>query len=175
MEIVALFAVAALAGALVKLVDQIEDEFSGKIQYKYFFALIYGLMIGYLISFSGFGSLWLAALAAQLLSGKIDKKSHMFGFAVAIIFTFIFSSPFLQSLSVLDFIIFLAAASLDELAVFSRFKRFKDYRPLLKITALVYGIFGRWDYFAGIMVFDISYYAVGRLFYRKSISPKMQK
>ncbi len=154
------YAAALAAGALVKFVDQIED--AGKkttAPLRYVPALAYGLLIGYSISFATFSTLWLAVLLAQFAAGKIDRASHFLGFFTALAFAVVFG---IFEFTMLDFFAFLAIGFMDELQLFGGALR--GYRPFLKLATLVYGLFFRWDYFIAIMLFDSTYYVVGKIF-----------
>ncbi|VVB98570.1 Uncharacterised protein [uncultured archaeon] len=165
------FAVAALAGLIVKFVDQIEDAklFDRRKRHilKYPLAIVYGALIGFAISFSTFASLWLAALFAQFVTGKIDRPAHLAGFLAALLFAF-FSG--IGEFHMLDFFVLIAFAAADEISMFQVFG--SEMRIWLKFAALLFGIFGRWDYFIAIMAFDAAYYAAGKAipagWYRKT-------
>ncbi|MBU0586479.1 hypothetical protein KJ780_03135 [Candidatus Micrarchaeota archaeon] len=158
MDLILILFVAVLAGAIVKIVDYLEDDLKSKSNIRFVLSFIYGVLIGCLISFSGFPAIWAGALVAQLLVGKIDKYSHALGYATALIFAAIFGAT---GLVYVDFIIFLVAASLDEKPLIKN--PILDFRPFLKLAALVYLLLGRWDYFIGIIVFDASYIISERL------------
>jgi len=150
----AIYAIAFVAGLLVKFVDWIEDEKGGKQQIKYPLALIYGAAIGYLISAPAISELFLGALLAQIFARKIDTLAHMVGFLVAIVVAGTIGLP-TQNLSFL--FLFFALAVLDELPGW-RAPGLGDYRLALPMGALIAGlIFARWEYLAGIALFDLGY------------------
>ncbi len=148
------FALAFVAGLLVKVVDWMEDDRKTSAAQKYPLAVIYGLIIGYLVGTSSFSAIFLAALIAQVFARKIDTTSHEIGFAVAILSLFVFGFP---ALDVPLFAYFLVLAFLDEADFIGRLHPITEYRLILKAGALVLIPFGRWEYFAGIMCFDIGY------------------
>ena len=151
-----LFFLSFLSGALVKFVDDIEDK-KKKWQIAnshWLMAVLYGIIIGYLISQATFSMLFLAALFAQALAGKIDRKSHVIGFLVAIILAAYFGLPTLEQI---PFAIFLIAAYLDEMTLFGKLKIFTEYRLFLKIAALAFIVIGRLDYLISIIAFDLGY------------------
>lgn len=148
------YIIAFLAGFLVKAVDWIEDEKKGRGRGKYLLALLYGLMLGYLLSFAPFSLLFLATLIAQLFAGKIDRPSHELGAAVATITLLFFGFPTLQFL---PFTFFFILAFADELRLPQPFAVLTKYRLFLKIGAALFILIGRWEYFAGILAFDIGY------------------
>jgi hypothetical protein len=55
------------------------------------------------------------------------------------------------------FAFFLLLAFLDDADYIGRFRPLAEYRPFLPAGALCMLVFGRWDYFAGIALFDIGY------------------
>jgi hypothetical protein len=151
------FALAAFSGLVVKVVDELEDSklFECRIRpiLKYPLGILYGILIGAAISFSTFASIWLAALFAQFITGKIDRPAHLAGFLAAIIFSLYFGVGEFQ---MLDFFLLIAFAAADEIPAFQVFGT--QARIWLKFAALILGIFGRWDYFIAIMCFDAAYY-----------------
>src|SRR3989338_8307464 len=114
------FILAFISGALVKLVDDIVDKeikwLPAKGQLP--IAMLYGLLIGYIISNASFSMLFLGALFAQVISGKIDKNAHILGFFVAILSAIYFGLPGIDY----AFFVFLIAAYLDELVLFDFWK-----------------------------------------------------
>lgn len=158
------YPLAAITALFVKIVDEIEDTLEGRSASRYIFATIYGLLIGFTISFSPFPTLWLGILVAQFVTGKIDKPSHFTGFFVALAFTAVFGingGPFVLAP---DFLLILVFASLDELNMFDW--AYKDLRLGLKIAMFIYGFFARWDYFIALICFDLAYMLTGKLFPR---------
>ncbi len=160
------YILAACTGVFVKLVDQMEDvppeNERDKRMYgmlKYPLAIAYGLVIGYTLSFSTFSTLWLAVLAAQFITGKIDKPSHFMGFFISIAFAVVLG---IGNLDFWDFFILMVAGAMDEMEFVAAVR---DYRLVLKLATLAFGIFGRWEYFIAIIAFDLAYYATGKLFH----------
>ncbi len=154
------FVLAFVAGVLVKLVDWMVDDRKKDSVLKYPIAVAYGLMIGYLIGNASFSVLFLAALIAQVFARKIDTVPHKIGFAVAILSLLAFGFP---PLDIPLFAFFLILAFLDEADFIGKLHPITEYRVILKAGALAMLIFGRWDYFAGIICFDIGYEALRRL------------
>lgn len=165
MSDVSLFIIVVITGILVKLVDQLEDaspkgkRFNLLNNLKYLLAIAYGVLIGYVIVFSSFSTLWLAVLLAQLVTGKIDCVSHFLGFFTAVGIALVLGISNFQSL---DFFVFFIFASFDE----TKFILFpgREFRLWLKFATLFYGLLGRWDYFVAIMLFDSAYYVTGKAF-----------
>jgi hypothetical protein len=124
---------------------------------KYALAALYGLLIGYLISVSSFAILLLAALAAQVFAKKVDTTAHRIGFLTAALSLLVFGIPVME---MPVFIIFLVAAFLDEIDYVGSLRWVTDWRPFLKCAALAFVLVGRWDYFAGIIAFDVGYEAL---------------
>jgi len=116
----------------------------------------YGILIGYLISTASFSTIFLAALLAQPLAGKIDRPGHLVGFAIALLLPF-FGLGW-QSFDPLAFALFFLSAYFDELSWGGRWKQLLEYRPFLKLAALAYAFpAGRWDYIFSILAFDGGY------------------
>ncbi len=167
------YILAFVAGILVKVVDWMEDDRKTSAVYKYPLAVAYGLLIGWLIGTSSFSVIFLAALIAQVFARKIDTLSHEIGFVVAILSLFVFGFP---AIDVPLFAFFLVLAFLDEADFIGRLHPITEYRLILKAGALVLIPFGRWDYFAGIMCFDIGYEMFRRASRRASPrKPRSQK
>ena len=153
------FILAFLSGALVKIVDELDDR---KNKVVYLFALVYGAAIGYIISSSSFSMLFLGALLAQLIAKKIDKPSHTVGFLFAICSMVYLGLPRFEFLNLG---IFLVLAFLDE-QVFRKplaaLNSLSHYRAFLKIGALFFALFGRVDYLIAILLFDGAYLIIDR-------------
>ncbi len=145
---------AFLAGTLVKIVDWMDDTLHSRNPLKYAFALAYGILIGFIIGKAAFSLIFLAALAAQVFARKVDTAAHKLGFLTAAISLLIFSFPAIEPLL---FLFFLAMAFLDEADYVGRLRPLVEYRPFLKAGALVPAIWGAWDYFFGIILFDAGY------------------
>ena len=148
------FALAFVSGLFVKAVDWLEDTVKSKSPVRYLFAIIYGLLIGYIISSASFSAIFLAALLAQVFARKIDTRAHELGFIVAILSALLLGLPPLD-LPILAF--FLVLGFLDEVDYVGKLRPLTDYRPFLKVGSLLLIAIGRWDYFAGIIIFDIAY------------------
>lgn len=150
------FILCAISGALVKIVDHFEDELHRKDWWLYLIAIFYGAIIGYLIGNSTFGLLFLAAIIAQIITNKVDKKTHALGVLVAAIVALLFQGPTLE-IWILGYLLILA--SLDEIDAIELIKPFTKYRLFLKIGTLPFILFGRFDYAISIWIFDIAYEA----------------
>jgi len=146
--------VALVAGFLVRIVDWMEDVLKSKNPIKFVFAIAYGVLIGYIIGTATFSGIFLAALMAQVFARKIDTEAHEIGFLTALITLFFFPVP---SLDFTLFMYFLVLAFLDEADFIGKLRPLTKYRPFLKVGALALVLIGRWDYFIGIMAFDIGY------------------
>jgi hypothetical protein len=154
LDLILALVLAFFAGIAVKAVDWIDDEKKGKYIIKWPLAIIYGGIIGLLISQASFSTIFLAALFAQVFARKIDTHTHVLGFGFALLSLFYLGFPFLD-IGLFGFFILLAF--MDETKYFGRLKGIIEYRPFLKLGALVMLAFGRFDYFLGIMLFDIGY------------------
>lgn len=150
------YAIAFLSGIFVKAVDWIEDEEGGKSPLKWLLAVLYGITIGCLISTASFSMIFLAALFAQIFARKIDTPAHGLGVASAIITMFLMTLP---PLEMSFFVVFTILAFLDEIEYVGRLSPLSEYRPFLKVGAFVPVLWGRFDYFLGIIIFDMGYEA----------------
>jgi hypothetical protein len=173
LDLVFALILAFIAGLIVKSVDWIDDEklrsnFSalkidsdfqynerkGKYIIKWPLAIVYGVLIGYLISQASFSTIFLAALFAQVFARKIDTHTHVLGFVVALFSLFYFGFP---AVEIILFVFFILLAFMDEMRLFGKWKSVHELRPFLKVGAALLIPFGRIDYFLGIMVFDFGY------------------
>jgi hypothetical protein len=165
LDLITALVLAFFAGIAVKTVDWIDDERKGKYSIKWPLAIIYGGLIGFLISQASFSTIFLAALFAQVFARKIDTHTHVLGFGFAVLSLVYLGFP---SLDISLFGFFILLAFMDEARYFGRLKGIIEYRPFLKLGALLMVLFGRIDYFLGIMVFDIAYmltdYSLNRFF-----------
>jgi hypothetical protein len=148
------FALAFVAGLLVKAVDWMDDERKTAFWAKLPLALVYGLVIGLTISQASFGLLFLGALLAQILARKVDTISHKIGFLVALVVVAIFGFP---QIDLLFLVYFMLLAFLDEEDYIGKLRPLVEYRPFLKVGSFLLVFFGRYDYFLGIILFDIGY------------------
>lgn len=161
------FVLAFLAGFFVKWVDWIEDDKKGKGWLKFPLAIIYGVILGYLISQASFSELFLGALIAQVFARKIDNIAHITGFAAAIIAILYFGLPII-AFSFLFY--FLILAFLDEQDYIGRFRMITEWRMFLKVGAIAVILLGRYDYAVAILLFDAGYMLFTEL--RKMLFPK---
>lgn len=164
LDLLAALILALIAGFIVKAVDWIDDERKGKYLIKWPLALIYGGLIGYLISQASFSTIFLSALFAQVFARKIDTHTHVFGFLVALFSLFYLGFP---EVGIPLFVYFVLLAFLDEMRMFGKWKQVHELRPFLKVGALLMLAFGRIDYFLGIMAFDFGYVLFG--FFQKRV------
>ncbi|MBU0526963.1 hypothetical protein KKE92_00645 [Candidatus Micrarchaeota archaeon] len=148
------FVIAFVAGFIVKIVDFFEDDLKSNNPLKYGLAIIYGILIGYVIGNASFSVIFIAALIAQVLARKIDTTAHRVGFAVSIITALFFQVPAID-MYLLGY--FMILAFLDEIEYIGKLKILSKYRPFLKIGVIPMIIIGRWDYAAGILIFDLGY------------------
>lgn len=160
------YAVAFISGVLVKSVDWLDDTKKSKSPLKYALGALYGILLGFLIGHAPFSLIFLAALAAQVFARKVDTAAHKLAFIVAAISLLWFSFPAIDPGL---FILFLALAFLDEIDYIGRLRWLTEYRPFLKAGALIPALFlGRWEYFFGIIVFDIGYELVATVTHEKA-------
>jgi len=151
---IAFFIIAFLAGFLVKVVDWMDDEKKTLVVIKLPLAIAYGVLIGLLISQAIFGLLFLGALLAQILARKIDTLSHRVGFFIAILTIVYFGFP---NIEIIPLLYFMILAFLDEEDYIGKWRPLFEYRPFLKVGAFLLFFLGRYDYFLGIIMFDIGY------------------
>lgn len=147
-------AIAVVAGLLVRIVDWLDDERKSRSPVKYAFAIAYGVLLGYIMGTASFAGIFLAALVAQVFARKIDTPAHELGFVTAIITLLFFEVP---GIELTLFMYFLVLAFLDEADFIGKLRPLTKYRPFLKVGSLAPVLIGRWDYFAGIIAFDIGY------------------
>lgn len=152
---------AIIAGAGIKTVDYIEDELKGKNLWKWPLAIIAGLAMGAVLSFSSVAILFLAIIAAQVLMGKVDRPAHGLAVAVAAAIPLVMG----MELSGMElFLPFFIVAALDEVEFAGALKPMWEYRLWLKIAALAVGVAsGLWEYFLVLMCFDLAYLGAGMM------------
>ncbi len=148
------YVLAILAGFFVKWVDWIEDDKKGKGWLKFPLAIIYGVIIGYLISQAAFSELFLGALIAQVFARKIDNIGHVTGFLASIVAMLYFGLPVI---AFSFFFYFLILAFLDEQKYAGRFQMITRWRLFLKVGAIAVILLGRYDYAIAILLFDGGY------------------
>ncbi len=145
---------AFIAGVLVKIVDWLDDEKKSKHWIKYVIAILYGLFIGYIIGATSFSVIFIAAILAQVFARKVDTPAHEVGFVTSVIAALFFNVPVIDPLVLIYFMVF---AILDEFQFVGKWRKINEYRPFLKIAAFAMLLTGRFDYFLGIIAFDIGY------------------
>ena len=160
MNLIILLILAFFAGILVKFVDFLDDERKAPLWVKLPPAIVYGVIIGYLISAAPFSVIFLAALLGQVFARKVDTLAHRIGFAIAAISLITFGFP---SSDMVLLVAFLILAFLDEIDFVGRLRVLNDWRPFLKIGSLAPAVIGDWSYFAGIISFDAGYLIIARL------------
>jgi len=148
------YVLAFIAGFFVKWVDWIEDDKKGRGFLKFPLAVIYGVLLGYLISQASFSALFIAALIAQVFARKIDNIAHVTGFFAAIVTLLYFGLPVL---SFSYFFFFLILAFLDEMKYPGRYALISKWRLFLKVGAIAIILLGRYDFALAILLFDAGY------------------
>ncbi len=149
-----LLLLAFCAGVIVKAVDWMDDDQPGKHPAKFPLAVLYGVLIGYLISVSPFSVLFLAAVTAQVFATKVDTAAHRVGLAAAMLTVLALGIP---SIDIPVFIIFLVAAFLDEIDYVGNLRPLTEWRPFLKLAALAFALVGQYGYFLAVIAFDLGY------------------
>ncbi len=165
------FLISFFSGFTAKLTDDLIDKkshFNKKI--KYFTAVAYGLLAGYLISSSAeFATLFLAVIAAVLIAGKIDDAAHFLAIAAIAAMIALLGLPAVIPAFFVFFIIF---AFLDEALPAIAAKKLRKGKkanlgPKLLGSRLWLDIacfalsaaLNNWVYFFAIASFDIGYNA----------------
>lgn len=129
----------------------------------YVSALGYGFLIAYLASASAeIATVFVAAIFANLLAGKIDSVAHWLGFVAFLAVFFVLGIP---AFNIGFLCAFVFAAYADEYIheFVSRkkvhlSKAILELRPILPLFALVVSfVSGVWTYFAAIILFDLGY------------------
>ncbi|MFH0737189.1 MAG: hypothetical protein V1827_00970 [Candidatus Micrarchaeota archaeon] len=160
MDFLVLLALAFFAGLLVKIVDWLDDVRKAPLWVKIPPAMVYGVLIGYLIASAPFSVIFLAALLAQVFARKVDTHAHRIGFVIAALSLIYLGFP---SFDLVLLGAFLLLAFLDEIDFVGFLRPLNDLRPFLKIGALAPAVVGNWSYFAGIISFDIGYLLVAKI------------
>lgn len=155
------YVLSLISGALVKTVDWIEDDLKGQSilkSMKWEFAILAGVIIGYLIATTDFANIFLAALFAQIFARKVDKDTHLLTFFLAIAVSFVMGTPFFNPMI---FAMFVIPAFFDELVLPGKLSVITEYRFFLNAAGIIYGlVYGFWDYFFGIFCFDVGYIGI---------------
>jgi len=186
-ELILLLVISFFTGFFTKLVDLIEDNGLRLFKFdKFVFAILYGLLIGYVISnYNLVAPLWIGTIFALILAKKIDAKAHVLGLVAALGFIVFFG---FGKINILFLVVFLAAAFLDEILsdfaegkplLKNQFLKFKikinknikkilEMRPFLEISALVISII-IWNFslFLAIFLYDIGYSVTNKFFLKK--------
>ncbi len=142
------------AGLTVKAVDWIDDERKGKNQLKWPLAVLYGALVGYLVSQSLVAMLLLGALFAQVFARKIDTHTHVLGFAIAMFLPFALGFPQFEPLL---FVFFALLAFIDEMEFVGRLGWATEHRVFLILGSALVVPFVGFSYLVAILAFDIGY------------------
>jgi hypothetical protein len=153
-DLITIVALMFCAGLSVKAVDWIDDERNGKNLLKWPLAVLYGALLGFLISGSPIAMLLLGALFAQVFARKIDTHTHVVGFAIAMLSPFVLGFPQFDPLL---FVFFALLAFVDEMVFVGKLGWLTEHRVFLIIgSALLIPFYG-FAYFVGILAFDVGY------------------
>jgi hypothetical protein len=149
------YALSFVAGFLVKSVDWIEDDLKKALPIRWILAIIAGFLIGLLIAWTSFSVVFMAALFSQVFAKKVDKMSH----AVTVLAAAVtFAALGIGDFQIYPFLILLVPAFVDEFDFPKPYNWLTDYRVFLNLSCLLFAVFaGRWDYFFGILSFDLGY------------------
>lgn len=148
------YILAFIAGIFVKWVDWIDDDKKGKNPIKWPLAIAYGIIIGFIISSASFAIMFLAALIAQMFARKVDTRAHFLGFVMVVLSLLYFGLP---NIEYAFLVYFLVLAFADEADFIGRLRPLTEYRPFLKIGALLMILLGRFDFLIAILCFDLGY------------------
>ncbi|MBL7054151.1 hypothetical protein ISS05_00140 [Candidatus Woesearchaeota archaeon] len=184
-ELTLLLIISFLTGISTKLVDLIEDDGLRLFKFdKFVFAVIYGLLMGYVISnYNLIASLWIGTVFALILARKIDTKAHIAGIISALVFVVILG---LGRVNILFLVIFFTAAFLDEMLsdfaegkpllknqllkkpnkikINKNIRKILELRPFLEISALIISfIIWNFSLFGAILFFDLGYILSSRV------------
>lgn len=180
MEMIDLIIVAVVTGVLTKLVDIVEEHNPNLSEnISLISGVIYGILIGYVISFSPeLSGLWIAIVLSVLITRKIDSRGHYLGIISMIIFVLVFGW---MGTNILYIIIFTPIGVLEELIndkfvdkgkiKNKRISTFFTWRPLIEISVFIVSVMtGQWIIWLGILSYDIGYILIEFLM-RKRIRP----
>lgn len=164
-----ILAAAFATGIVVKLVDEIEDG-KDKTRKKSggaaaLLGIFYGFLMAYVMIKSALvANLWMAAVLANVLAGKIDAAGHRLGVFSMLLILSITGFPKFEA-GLLAF--FALAAFSDEFLEGLAEKRkirgriaskMAQLRAVLEISALAASIYlNQWMLFASILLFDTGY------------------
>jgi len=149
-----------IVGLIIKYSDQLEDVPKNKKKKKYaiLFAILWGIVLGFLISKTPYSMILTAGIFAMVIMRKIDTLSHVVGVLIATTTAFLFGLPPFDVLAFTTFVLFASIDEWDDFIFFGKPKWVQDFRPFLEIGAIVIGLYsGNWLYLAGILVFDLGY------------------
>ena len=158
-----------LAGILTKAVDVIVDDNKGNKRIGYLLGIIYGILIGYILTTDVYlASLGIAVVISVILTSKIDHVQHALGIAAMLIVIAVIGMP---QVHVVMLIIFLAGGISDEvLSDYSdRKKKYGifRYRVILKIVTLIVSMStGNWILFIGMILYDLGYTIIDKVAYK---------
>lgn len=154
LDLISVLILVFCAGLTVKAVDWIDDERRGKNLLKWPLAIIYGVLLGYLISRSSVSMLLLGALFAQVFARKIDTHTHVLGFAIALLVPFLLGFPQFEPLL---FGYFALLAFIDEMEFVGKLSWATKHRLFLILGSALLIPFAGLSYFMAIVAFDIGY------------------
>jgi len=165
-----LFIIMFFIGVLTKVVDLIEDDGLKLFRYaNVLFGIIYGLLIGYVVTaYQNVSPLLLGTVIAMVVYGRIDAKGHYTGI-VALALFLVANWPWKTSVPLL--MIFVIANIFEELlndlldrGYFKKnvIKNILAVRPVLELTALVVAIVIKdIAIFMTILSYDVGYVLTG--------------
>lgn len=159
MPFIIFFILSFLAGSLVKLTDDIEDNLNIHRLYAIPTGLSYGFVMGYLMLIDIDASFLFGGITLGcLIAGKIDSRGHYFGISAILTVIFLYGlrlSPLVLLIAIL--------AALDEIKDLIHIPKFMDfifeYRLILKLGILILVILKIMGLNAliALFAFDIAY------------------
>ena len=160
MDLAILVLITFFVGAIIKYTDDLEDERRNakRRQYAVPLSIVWGLLLGFLISTAPYSMILVASVFAMVIMRKVDTVSHVIGVLVAITTSVLMGLP---PISITPFVVFVLFASIDEWDDFIFFNKpdwIVEFRPFLEVGAILIGIFtNEWIYLIGIISFDLGY------------------
>ncbi len=149
-----------ITGLVIKYADDLEDlkRNINKRSYALVLAIIWGSILGYLMSQAPYSTILIAAVFAMVIMRKIDTPSHILGILISIAIAIMFGLPYLDIWIFATFVLFACIDEWDDFIFFDKPDFVKDFRPFLEIGAIIVGLATwNWIYLLGILSFDIGY------------------
>ena len=155
-----------IIGFLVKTVDNAEEHgLKMNRLLKIILGLVYGILLGWLVSFVPIPGFWIGIIIGLIVSGKIDSESHYAGMVGIVLSLLFFGFPAINWWIVLITMIICYAEEwvndeiVDKKKVIGFLAKLLSLRPLLEITAAILAvIYLDINIFLLLLFFDIGYF-----------------